>query len=115
MAMMSENYRTFDRMVEFFGELYYTDHALPYTVQSRPSGIECTNMTLITGRHSYYLGATKDKVTFYELGIKDVPNLMIDLEDIRLIEYTRDSIMIHYGENKELYIDLIEPDNSSLN
>lgn len=111
---MSETYRNFDKMVEFYTELYNTDFELPYGVQGRPSAIECTNMTLIVGNHSYYIGATKDKVTFYELGIKSFPDQVVPLEDIKLIEYTRDSIMIHYGDNKELYIDLIEPDNSSL-
>ena len=112
--MMSETYHTFDKMVEFYTELYYTDHELPYTVQGRPSSIECTNMTLIVGNHSYYIGATKDKATIYELGIKTFPNLMIDLNDIKLVEYTKESIMIHYGDH-ELYLDLIDSNNSSLN
>lgn len=114
MAIMSETYRTFDKMVEFYNELYYTDFDLPYTVQGRPSPIECTNLTLLVGKHSYYIGATKDKATIYELGIKTFPNLLIDLDDIKLVEYTRESIMIHYGNN-ELYLDLIDSNKSCLN
>ena len=110
--MDNNTFRDFNKMVEFYANLYMTED-IPYTVLGFPSDMDCTSMVLSVGRHSYYVGATKTKGLVYELGIKTFPDQSFDLENLKLIEYDRNSIMFHYGDN-ELCLDLDNPDESYL-
>ena len=101
-----------NRMVEYFTNKY-EEGSIPYQVSGRPSSVDYTNMTLIVGRHSYYVGASKSKLQVYELGFKTFPNQMIDLESISKLEYNESYILIEYGEHT-LYLDLSDGKESCL-
>ena len=102
---MTEAYERFNRMVDYFTNLYYTG-SIPYVVQGRPSGLDYTNMTLIVGKRSYYVGASKTKFQAYGLGIKEFPNIMDNLDNIEEMEYDEKHIKIKHSGHT-LYLDLI--------
>lgn len=110
---MGAKYREINKMVGYFTAQYWGGEDIPYQVQGRPSEIDHTNMTLLAGKHSYYVGASKYKLYIYELGTKAFPDQLVGLEDIEDMDYTEGYIMFKY-KGKTLYLDLVNSDNSYL-
>ena len=109
---LGEKYREINRMVDYFTNLYRSG-SISYDVNGRPSEIGCANMTLSTGRYSYNVIATNDRVRVEGLGLKPFPDQIIKFDDIEDMEYNENYIMFKYGGHI-LYLDLMNCENTYL-
>ena len=94
-----EVYRELNKMICDYSDLFeYEIGDTVVHIQGRPSDVECTNMTVIAGNHSFYVGASKSKLTIYELGTKNFQDYVIDLERITSLEYDEEHISVGFGD-----------------